>query len=450
MKMNVVYSLFTLTVLVCQACYREVSIPVKADFSIKATNNNYTAPASVELTNLSVGADTYQWTFDGATPATSAEKVPPAVRYAANGSYKIKLAASNVDGERDTKEVTLTVGVPLRPTFSVDVVDNLFPPATINLRNQSDSGERVEWAFEGGSPATSTMTNPSVTFATPGPHKVSMRLYFGAFFQQKDTTIVVGADLVPAFDYQLSPDDFDGEAPLTLTTQNKTVGGVSYSWSADGAQITSPAGEATAITFPKEGTYTIKLEASNGKKSQSVTRTIVVKPNSNLFVLSDVKLGVNTAQNTIGCFVSTSQNRVYKAREVVSAKEGASIDLAFFGLNPSFTYNRFISPTEAGNLTFDEIPGAQAVRYVNVLENCQDCPSLSSVQFDQLKDDSLLKTWTIPDLGETVGFSSKQVPRLVLFQTQNGRKGIIQITQFVAAGEQSHIVCTIKVMKEPR
>ena len=450
MKMNLLYSSLALTALVCQACYREVSIPIKANFSIKATNDNYTAPASVQLTNLTTGADTYQWTFDGATPATSAEKVPAAVKYAANGSYKIKLVASNVDGERDTKEVTLTIGVPLRPAFSVSVVDNLFPPATINLRNLSNSGERVEWTFEGGSPATSTAANPSVVFATPGPRKVSMRLYFGTFFQQKDTTIVVGADLAPAFDYQLSPDDFDGEAPLTLTTQNQTVGGVSYAWSATGAQVTTPTGTETAITFPKEGTYTIKLDASNGKKSQSVTRTIVVKPNSNLFVLTDIKLGVNAAQNTIGCFVSTSQNRVYKSNEVLTAKEGAAIDLAFFGLNPTFTYNRFISPTEVGNLTFDEIPGAQAVRYVNVLENCLTCPSLSSTQFDQLTDDSLLKTWTIPDLDETVGFSNRQVPRLILFQTQNGRKGAIQITRFVAAGEQSYIICTIKVMKEPR
>lgn len=119
---------------------------------------------------------------------------------------------------------------------------------------------------------------------------------------------------------------------------------------------------------------------------------------------------------------------------------GAAIDVVFFGLNPTFTYNRFVSPTEVGGLTFDDIPGAQAVRYVNVLEKCLTCPSLTNAQFDQMKDDSVLSTLTIPDAGETVGFSNKQVPRLVLFQTQTGRRGILQITQFVGAGEDSYII----------
>lgn len=163
-----------------------------------------------------------------------------------------------------------------------------------------------------------------------------------------------------------------------------------------------------------------------------------------------MKLGINAAQKTIGSLLSTSQNRVLKADEVLTAKEGASIDVVFFGLNPSFTYNRFVSPTDAGNLTFDDIAGAQAVRFVNLLETCQTCPIVTATQFDQMTDDTWLRTLTIPEQGKIVGFSNKQVPQFVLFQTQQGRKGIIQITRFVGAGESSYVQCSVKVMKESR
>ncbi|GAB3989597.1 hypothetical protein GCM10028807_14850 [Spirosoma daeguense] len=432
------------------ACYREVSVPVKTDFSVKAVNDNFTPPASLEITNLSTGADTYQWTFQGATPATSAEKTPATIKYTTSGTYTIKLVASNVDGEQATKELTVKIGEKLAPVFQVEVVDNLYPPATLKMKNLSTGGDRLEWTFEGGTPATSTEANPSVVFATPGPHKVSLKLFYGTFSQQKDTTIVIDKALAPAFNYQLAPEDYDEEAPLTLTTQNQTVGGVSYTWSAEGGNVATPTGKETSITFQKEGTYTIKLDASNSKTNQSVTRTIVVKPNRNLYVLTDVKLGINSAQKDVGCFLSTSQNKVFKSSDVLTAKEGAAIDVVFFGLNPSFTYNRFVSPADAGSLIFDNIPGAQAVRFVNVIENCQTCSTVTDAQFAQINDDSLLKTLTIPEQGETVGFSDKKVPRLILFQTQNGRKGIIQITRFVGAGESSYILCTIKVMKESR
>ncbi|PRY39170.1 PKD repeat protein [Spirosoma oryzae] len=450
MKATLGFWLLSLAALTSSACYREMSIPVKADFSIKATNDNFTPPASIQFTNLTTGADAYQWTFPGGTPGTSTDKTPAPIRYTTAGSYTVKLVVSNVDGEQGTKELTLKIGDKLVPAFQAEVVGNLYPPATINIKNRSLGGDRVVWTFDGGSPATSTDANPSVTFATPGPHKVSLQLFYGSFAQQKDTTIVVAPDLAPAFTYQLSPEDYDEEAPLTLTTQNQTVGGTSYTWSVEGGTVASPTAKETAITFAKEGTYTIKLDAGNTKKNQSVSRTIVVKPNRNLYTLTDVKLGINAAQKTIGSFLSTSQNRVFKADEVLTAKDGASIDVVFFGLNPSFTYNRFVSPTDAGNLTFDDIPGAQAVRFVNLLENCQTCSTITATQFEQMTDDTWLRTLPIPEQGETVGFSNKQVPRFVLFQTQQGRKGIIQISRFVEAGESSYVLCSVKVMKETR
>jgi PKD repeat protein len=66
----------------------EESIPVKADFSIKVINDDYSVPVKVEITNKSTGAETYQWSFEGATITSSTEKSPQPITYANPGCIK--------------------------------------------------------------------------------------------------------------------------------------------------------------------------------------------------------------------------------------------------------------------------------------------------------------------------------------------------------------------------
>ncbi|WP_247235665.1 PKD domain-containing protein [Telluribacter sp. SYSU D00476] len=439
-----------LVILLNGGCFREVALPVKAGFVVKAAEDNFSIPATLTITNQSEGADSYEWTFEGGTPSSSTERDPGKVLYTKAGSYKIVLVARNVDNQEAKSEQTIIIGDALVPSFTYQVVDNNLPPVTAKFKNTSQGSSKVEWVFEGGTPGTSTEIEPTVNFEAPGPHKVTLKAYFGTYFRQKDTTLVVGDALKPDFDYAFSPVDFDGEAPLTLNTLNKTMGGVEYTWKADGGKISSPSAKETSITFDKEGTYAIILEASNGKKKQQVTKTVTVKPNSNLYVHKNVKLGINTASREIGCFFSTKTGQIFKDTGELTEEEAQTIDVVFFGLNPSFTYNRFVSPTDAGRLTFEDIPKAQKVSFVNVMERCSSCKSFTSTDFDAMVDDSAFRTLQVPAPGETLGFNDAEVPRLVLFETQNGRKGLIRITKFVREGEASYIVVDVKAMKEKR
>ena len=73
------------------ACVREEDVPVKADFKIEVVNNDYSAPVVVKITNKSSGADTYEWTFEGADRTSSTEINPRPITYSQSGVYKIKL-----------------------------------------------------------------------------------------------------------------------------------------------------------------------------------------------------------------------------------------------------------------------------------------------------------------------------------------------------------------------
>src|SRR6185295_8944256 len=61
-----------------------------------STPDNHICPGTcTDFTNLSQNAVTYQWTFTGATPATSTDTDPSTVCYNTPGSYSVQLIATN-------------------------------------------------------------------------------------------------------------------------------------------------------------------------------------------------------------------------------------------------------------------------------------------------------------------------------------------------------------------
>jgi hypothetical protein len=67
-----------------------------------------------------------------------------------------------------------------------------------------------------------------------------------------------------------------------------------------------------------------------------------------------------------------------------------------------------------------------------------------------MSDDGPLRALSISSTpGGWEQFTNSIVPRIVLFQSPDGRKGAIRIDQFVANGKDSYIVCDIKVQKTP-
>jgi len=70
-----------------------------ADFTASA----YQVPKgeSVDFTNASYGQNivSYEWTFDGGTPATSTEENPQNITYAETGTFDVQLKITNADGD---------------------------------------------------------------------------------------------------------------------------------------------------------------------------------------------------------------------------------------------------------------------------------------------------------------------------------------------------------------
>ncbi|MDR2131283.1 MAG: PKD domain-containing protein [Odoribacteraceae bacterium] len=134
------------------------------------------APALVGITNLTRGATSYEWTFEGGVPASSTLAAPGIVRFNGEGEHKITLRASN-GSEMFTFEQTVT----LRPTLLCDftvtpvlVGGTMEAPLTAVLRNTSRSALSLAWHCAEGVIADLTAEETTVWFSREGTFTVTL------------------------------------------------------------------------------------------------------------------------------------------------------------------------------------------------------------------------------------------------------------------------------------
>ena len=431
-------------------CYQEQILEVKAGFRAEVVNNNYSVPVTVKISNNTIGAENYSWMMTGADPSSSTERNPGTLQYNNPGTYTIHLEATNQNGGKDSRDTTITLDAAIRVGFTVNNNASWYPDATVSVSNNTIGATSYQWTFPGGTPSSSNLQQPgNVVFSTPGTYTISLKAGNGRVSYTKDTTVTVLPDLTNDFNITWATDDNDMEVPFTAYLQNNSVSATGYRWVCSGGSPSSSSTASPTVSHTLPGTYTISLTASNDKKSLTKSQTITLLPNSNMFRFSNVHLGVNTAQNTIGCYFSSSLGKTLLASEVTETN-GSSIDFVYFGFDNTFNYNKFISPGSVQSYTFSYIPNAISTAIVNKQESCGCGSSVTATQFDAMTNDDLLQSTninqTVAGLAE---FNSTALPRIVLFQTQDGRKGAIKVKQCVVAGQQSYIVCDIKVMKKP-
>ncbi|CAL2094925.1 PKD repeat protein [Tenacibaculum sp. 190524A05c] len=433
------------------ACIDEVALPVEAKFETEIVDGDNSAPVRVKITNETEGADTYSWSFEGGNPSTSSDRNPGTIIYEQEGEYTIILEASNRDGSSDRQEINIQVKPTITIGFTATIIDNNFSPVEVEIVNTTQGATSFNWTFEGGNPASSTDENPSnVIFTTPGEHKIKLQVSNGEEQFEMEETIEVAPLLVADFDYSVAPEDDDFQVPVKLSLENKSISATNYVWTFQGANINSSTDKNPEIEFTTPGVYNIELKSSNSKVEETITKTIEVFENTNLRVLENVELGINTAHNDNikGAYYSTENRTVYTKDEITD-EIGKTIDIAFFGLNSDFTFNRFVSPDDVQSFAFDMIPNATKTKFINRLEDCNCGISFTSSDFDAMINDTSIKDLVITETPEGLKeFDNTVIPRIIIFQTASNKKGVIKIKEFVNDGLNSFIRVDIKMQKE--
>ena len=115
-------------------------------------------------------ASSMLWDFGDGNTST---ELAPTHLYAQNGTYEVTLSLTNECGTIEiTESITVEEALPVAG-FNVSETSGCVP-FTVTLDNLSTNADTYAWEFPGGEPATSTASNPTITYSAPGNYNVSL------------------------------------------------------------------------------------------------------------------------------------------------------------------------------------------------------------------------------------------------------------------------------------
>jgi gliding motility-associated-like protein len=282
---------FLVLTLVLPASLKANCPTVNAAFTASQVNICGPGPVTINFTNTSTGAGataaTYNWflnnvQFDNTTGLTA----PTGSAISAVGTYNYMLVAHNTGPNcTDTAYVTVTI-FPL-PNASFTFTPNnqcaALPVTFTNTSTGTVAGTTYLWNF--GDATTSTLQNPTHTYAAGGTYNVTLTVtnFAGC---SSTFNLTVTALTIPFV--SIAGNDGDGDTQYCLlpgdptTTDvvvfsNFTTGAVSYTWNFGDASapVTTASTANLTHTYTSYGTYTVTMVAT-GPNGCTATATLTV------------------------------------------------------------------------------------------------------------------------------------------------------------------------------
>ena len=181
---------------------------------------------------------------------------------------------SDISGYIPTRMCLSSCGSILPPVadFDADITEGC-SPMTVHFFDQSDNNPTSwSWSFPGGTPSSSSMENPTITYNTPGVYNVTLMVSNSAgsnSITQQDF-ITVGDEPFADFDYFIDE--------LSVDFENQSEGGTSYHWAfGDGTTSTQ---ENPLHVYDEDGVYTVTLTVTNscGSDFHTIEIEIITEP----------------------------------------------------------------------------------------------------------------------------------------------------------------------------
>jgi PKD repeat protein len=219
-------------------------------------SNQGCAPFSVNFTNTSTGAQSYQWNFGNGNFSTL---VNPQNVFIAPGTYTVTLTATAQGGATSTFSADITAMPGPTPAFSVNDNEGCEDQTAFSFTNSSIGATSHFWDFGDGT--SSLSTNPTKIYNTPGNYSVSL-LATNAVGCQSVYTLNQNIQInpVPTAAFQISALSVCAPGtPFQFT--NQSIGASSYLWNFGDGTTSTAANPSKSYANP--GTYVVSLVAGN-------------------------------------------------------------------------------------------------------------------------------------------------------------------------------------------
>lgn len=277
-------------------------------------------PATVNFTNSSVGAASFQWIFgDGATSTQQS----PTHTYAALGTYEVILVTTNSTGCTDSARQIINVSKPLIRFNSLPVEGCI--PYGVNFSAGITSPEPVaSYLWDFGNGVTSTAATPSYTYTTQGIYTVKLTITtVSGCTETYSLSEAVTVGTKPTVNFDATPRITCAYQPVSFTNLT-TGGGTQYLW------VFGDGGTSTAKNpiheYGDTGVFNVTLFVKNFgcKDSLKIDSFIRIKPPIAIFTYQKActnKLNVTFTDRSLGATTwtwdfgdgtsSTQQNPVH-------------------------------------------------------------------------------------------------------------------------------------------
>jgi PKD repeat protein len=181
------------------------------------------------------------------------------------------IAQNNCGTDTTTQEVVISMEIPVA-AFAADTTNGCLP-LIVNFNDQSSGNPtNWSWSFPGGTPATSTNPNPTVTYPQAGTYDVTLEVgnLAGSNTLIQNQVIQVLAPPEAGFTFQVQGD--------TAIFTNTSTGAGLLTWSF-GDGTTSNQSDPSHI-FMEPGTYSVTLTVANPCGTSTYSEEVIVEPNA--------------------------------------------------------------------------------------------------------------------------------------------------------------------------
>ncbi len=223
-------------------------------------------------------------------------------------------------------------------------------PLTINFQDQSTNNPTAwNWTFDGGTPSSSNLQNPTITYTTPGTYSVSLVASnaSGTNSVTKTTYISVlenNSNAAPIANF--NSNTTSGEAPLNvlfydLSSNNPTA----WNWTFEGGNPATSTIQNPSVNYTTPGTYTVSLTATNSNGSNVITKAAYITVVQTTGQLPQAQFSANSVTGNAPLSVQFSD---------LSTNNPTSWEWQFLGGNPE-------SATEQHPIVVYNTPGTYPV-----------------------------------------------------------------------------------------
>ena len=216
------------------------------------------APFSVNFTNTSTGATSFQWNFGNGNFSTLTN---PQNVYISSGSYTVSLIAISSNGSRDTLSINDFITTLPGPnvSFTSNILSGCENQTSFSFSNNTVGNNSYFWDFGDGN--ISTQSDPTKIYSTPGNYTVSLvgtnSIGCSTVFNSPQTITINPA---PSAAFSATTTTGCGPNQVFTFVPDVSAQGM-YFW--DFGDGTTSTLQNPSKTYSNPGVYTVKLTVTN-------------------------------------------------------------------------------------------------------------------------------------------------------------------------------------------